>query len=180
MTKTKVIGIAGYSGSGKTTLISGLVKILNSFNIEAGTIKHTHHNLDIFPENHISDFLMNSGISEVMVANEEYFAINRLLGSKNASNVYEFINTRSSCDILLIEGFKHQPFPKIEIWNGSIQSVFLAAADPYIVAIAAKCIDHNKLPLGLNLKILDLDDHQAIAEFICCYSGLTIKEYEQV
>ena len=57
MTQMKVIGVAGYSGSGKTTLISGLVKILTCYNIKTGTIKHTHHSLDILPK--ISNSMLN-------------------------------------------------------------------------------------------------------------------------
>tara|TARA_Y100000814_G_scaffold292467_1_gene271141 strand:- start:925 stop:1452 length:528 start_codon:yes stop_codon:yes gene_type:complete len=175
MAQMKVIGVAGYSGSGKTTLISGLVKILTCYNIKTGTIKHTHHSLDILPKNHISDALMNSGANEVMVTNNNNFVINRSVEGHERKTISDYIYINSASDLFLVEGFKHQPFPKIEVWNGDSQPALLAAADPYIVAIAVKNKDHQKLPRNLCITTLDLDDHHAIAKFICYYFGLTIQ-----
>jgi len=172
ITSPSIIGIAGYSGSGKTTLIGGLIKTLSSYGYKVGTIKHTHHNLDILHANHPSNSFIYAGAKATLVTNKKCMAINKVIDGEVPQTPYDLLKEDKYCDIFLIEGFKHRPFPKIEIWRADKEAPILASADPYIIALAVKYSDHKKLPSWINTPILDLDDHYEISRFIINYFRL--------
>jgi len=171
--KPKIIGIVGYSGSGKTTLVTGLTKILSSNGLRVGTVKHTHHDLDILQQNSLAKDLSQSKIRELMVTNQTQFAIMRTEKAIGYNSPYCCDIDNTNCDIYLIEGFKHKAFPKIEVWRANTKSPILSAADPYILAIAAASNEHKKLYKSLSIPILDLNNHSIIAKFISEYFRLT-------
>ena len=71
----------------------------------------------------------------------------------------------SPCDLLLVEGHKHHPLPKLEIWRKDNGKSLLHPEDAHIVAIAADA------PLETKLPRFDLNDHKSIEDFILKYNG---------
>jgi molybdopterin-guanine dinucleotide biosynthesis protein B len=78
----------------------------------------------------------------------------------------EQIERVSPCDLLLVEGHKHHPLPKLEVWRKENGKPLLFPGDAHIVAIAADA------PLETTLPRLDLNDYGGIEEFIVTYNGL--------
>jgi molybdopterin-guanine dinucleotide biosynthesis protein MobB len=156
----RVFGLAGWSGSGKTTLLAALIPELVSRGITVSTIKHAHHKFDIDQPGKDSWVHRQAGASEVMVASSRRFALMRELRDAPEPSLNELVARMAPVDLLLIEGFKHEPHPKLEVHRPSVGKPFLYPDDPHIVAIA------SDVALAAPLPVLPLADVAAIADFI--------------
>ena len=163
----KTIGFAGYSGSGKTTLIEKLIPRFVQRGVRVSLIKHAHHSFDVDQSGKDSYRHRHAGATEVLVtSSRRWVLIHELRGAQEPS-FEEQVKHLAPCDLLIVEGFKFAPIPKIEVWRAATGEGLLHPNDPYIVAVASDA----KVATGLPL--LDLNDDAAIGGFILDHVGLT-------
>jgi molybdopterin-guanine dinucleotide biosynthesis adapter protein len=162
----KVIGIAGYSGSGKTTLIEKLIPLFVKEGLRVSLIKHAHHEFDLDQPGKDSWRHRHAGCSEVLVSSSRRWAMMHELRGAAEPTLTEQLKRFSPCDLVIVEGYKSEPIPKIEVHRRAASAPLLHPDDPHIVAIAT---DEK---LGSELPQFALDDAEAIARFVLHHLGL--------
>jgi len=162
----RVIGLAGWSGSGKTTLITKVIPVLVGRGLKVATIKHAHHAFDLDRPGKDSWLHREAGASEVVVASSRRWALVHELRDEPELSLADLLAKLSPADLVIIEGFKRHPHPKIEIYRPSLGKPALHPEDPFIVAVASD----EMLP-RLALPWLPLSDVGAIASFILGHEG---------
>ncbi|OJF93453.1 molybdopterin-guanine dinucleotide biosynthesis protein B [Pararhizobium antarcticum] len=168
MTGPKLFGIAGWKNSGKTGLCVRLVTELTRRGYRVSTIKHAHHDFDIDKVGADSFRHREAGAHEVTIVSGTRYAIMHELRGGPEPSFEEILARLAPCDLVLIEGYKREPIPKIEARRLEAKNREpLAPTDPYITAIAA---DHPVTDTGL--RVFDLDDTSAIADFVAQVTGL--------
>lgn len=171
MTKSrpKIFGIAGWKNSGKTGLAVRLVTEFTQRGYRISTIKHAHHDFDIDKVGADSFRHREAGAHEVTIVSGTRYAIMHELRGAPEPSFEEILARLAPCDLVLIEGYKREPIPKIEARRlEAAKREPLAPQDPHIVAIAT---DHPVEDAG-SLAVFDLDDTVAIADFIAAKVGL--------
>lgn len=162
MTSPKIFGISGWKNSGKTGLATRLVTELVARGYKVSTIKHAHHDFDIDKIGADSWRHREAGAHEVTIVSGTRYAIMHELRGAPEPTLEEVLARLAPCDIVLIEGYKREPVPKIEARRTEAANrTPLAPSDPHIRAIAA---DHDVT--DANIPVFDLDDTLAIADFI--------------
>ena len=156
----KVFGFAGWSGSGKTTLIEALIPRLNAHGLRVSLIKHAHHDFDVDQPGKDSYRHRHAGAKEVMVSSAVRWALMGELRGDPEPSLAELIGRMSPCDLLLVEGFKRDALPKLEIFRKANGKPRLHLDDPHIIAVAAD------VPLETHLPQFDLNDYDGISAFI--------------
>jgi len=159
-----VIGFCGYSGSGKTTLIEQLIGRLRLAGQRVSVVKHAHHAFDIDQEGKDSWRHRQAGAFEVVVASNRRLAKIREFPVAEEPTVEQLLAELVECDWALVEGFKHAPLPKLEVWRAATGKPALYPNDPFVIAIATDSA--ASLPAPTGLPVFDLDDVDAIAEFV--------------
>ncbi len=167
-TEPKIFGIAGWKNSGKTGLMVRLVSELVRRGHRVSTIKHAHHDFDIDKVGADSFRHREAGAHEVAIVSGTRFAIMHELRGGPEPTFAEILTRIDPCDLVLIEGYKREPIPKIEARRTlAANRQPLAPGDPHIIAIAADHpVENSSLP------VFDLDDTTAIADFIEVTTGL--------
>lgn len=168
MSTPKVFGIAGWKNSGKTGLAVRLVTELTARGFRVSTIKHAHHDFDIDKVGADSYRHRQAGAHEVALVSGTRYAIMHELRGAPEPTLDEVLARLAPCDIVLIEGYKREPVPKIEARRlDAANRVPLAPIDPHIAAIAADhAVNDTDLP------VFNLDDTLAIADFVMKKLGL--------
>ncbi|MBI5922315.1 MAG: molybdopterin-guanine dinucleotide biosynthesis protein B [Betaproteobacteria bacterium] len=162
----KVFGFAGFSGSGKTTLIERLIPLLVAQGIRVSLIKHAHHGFDLDQSGKDSHRLRSAGAKEVfLVSNQRWVLMHELRGDPEPT-LEEQLEHMSPCDLVLVEGFKYTPIPKIEIHRVANNKPLIYPEHPNVVALASDVAIESGLPW------FHLDDIQAIAAFIMKHQEL--------
>jgi molybdopterin-guanine dinucleotide biosynthesis adapter protein len=156
----KVFGFAGWSGSGKTTLIEQLIPRFVGRGLRVSLIKHAHHTFDVDQPGKDSWRHRHAGAGEVLVTSSRRWVLMHELRGAHEPSFDEQIARLSPCDLLLVEGFKHAPIPKLEVWRAETGEGLLHPNDPHIVAVASDTKIETRLPL------LDLNDVDGISRFI--------------
>ena len=157
----QVFGIAGWSGSGKTTLLKELIPTLTARGLSVSTMKHAHHSFDIDVPGKDSYEHRAAGAREVMISSANRWALMHELKGAAEPPLSELVAHLSPVDLLLVEGFKWEAHPKLEIHRPSVGKPLLQPDDPHIVAVASDvALD------GLNVPLLDISDIGGIADFI--------------
>jgi molybdopterin-guanine dinucleotide biosynthesis protein B len=164
--RMKVFGFAGYSGSGKTTLIEQLIPRFVGRGMRVSLIKHAHHTFDVDQPGKDSYRHRHAGASEVLVTSSRRWVLMHELRGGPEPSFEEQMKHLSPCDLLLVEGFKFAPIPKLEVWRAATGEPLLHPNDPHIVAVASDEKVETRLPL------LDLNDAGRIAEFVLTEVGL--------
>ena len=159
-----VIGFCGYSGSGKTTLIEQLIARLRLAGKRVSVVKHAHHEFDIDHEGKDSWRHRQAGAFEVVIASNRRLAKIREYAVVEEPTVEQLVAELVDCDWVLVEGFKHAPLAKIEVWRAATGKPAQYPHDPFVVAIATDIA--ASLPEPTGLPVLDLADVDAIARFI--------------
>lgn len=163
----RIFGLAGWSGSGKTTLMTALIPEFLARGLTVSTLKHAHHNFEIDQPGKDSYVHREAGAQEVVIASAHRFALIRELRGAPEPSLDALIARMSPVDLVLVEGWKTDPYPKIEVYRPSLGKPFLHPGDSYFVAVA------SDEPLkGLALPSLPLEDPQRIARFILDHSEL--------
>tara|TARA_B100000287_G_C20652052_1_gene787252 strand:- start:522 stop:1034 length:513 start_codon:yes stop_codon:yes gene_type:complete len=164
MKNNKIIGFAGYSGVGKTTILTEVIKILSAKGLKIAVIKHAHHNFDVDKPGKDSYELRKSGAKEVLVSSKNRWALiyeNYEEKESILSELIEKINP-DKVDIIIVEGFKNEKFPKIEIYRKGISKTKLHEHDNNIIGVATD----NPSSLSTKINVLNLNNPDQISEFI--------------
>jgi molybdopterin-guanine dinucleotide biosynthesis protein B len=156
----KTFGFAGWSGSGKTTLIEKLIPLLVKRGLRVSLIKHAHHTFDVDVPGKDSYRHRHAGASEVMVTSSRRWVLMHELRGSAEPSFDEQVKHLSPCDLLIVEGFKFAPIPKLEVWRQETGEGLLHPKDPHIVGVASDVKVDTRLPW------FDLNDPAAIADFI--------------
>lgn len=162
----KVLGFAAYSGNGKTTLIENLIPLLVARGIQVSVIKHAHHHFDVDQPGKDSHRHRHAGATEVLVGSAARWALMHELRGATEPTLPYLLERLSPCDLVLVEGYKNEPMPKIEVHRAAAGTPLLHAGDPCIIALATDA------PVVTSLPVFGLNDHAAIAAFILRYVGL--------
>jgi molybdopterin-guanine dinucleotide biosynthesis protein B len=161
MSTMRIIGLAGWSGSGKTTLIKKMIPCLIARGLKVSTLKHAHHGFDLDQPGKDSFFHRAAGATEVVVSSARRFAILHELRAEPEWDLPALVSKMSPVDLVLVEGYKRDPFPKLEIHRVANGKPLIHPDDPHVVAIAAD------VPLpDANVPVVDLDDIEAIADIL--------------
>lgn len=166
MQAMKVFGISGYSGSGKTTLIERLIPLFTGDGLRVSLIKHAHHSFDVDRPGKDSWRHRHAGCTEVMITSSQRWALMHELRDAPEPTLQDAIKRISPCDLLLIEGYKREPIPKLEVYRSTLGEPLLFPQDAHIVAIAGDERVECRLPQ------FGIDDIAAIAGFIRKHVGL--------
>jgi molybdopterin-guanine dinucleotide biosynthesis protein B len=162
----RIIGIAGYSGSGKTTLIEKLVPLLVGEGLRVSLVKHAHHEFDVDQPGKDSYRHRHAGCTEVLVSSSKRWALMHELRGAPEPALSDVLKQLSPCDLVLVEGYKAEAIPKIEVHRRSSTTPLLYPDDANIIAIA------TDEPLDTRLPQFALDDVEAVARFIVQHLGL--------
>jgi len=163
-----VFGITGWKNSGKTTLIEALIREFARRDIRVSAIKHAHHDFDIDIPGKDSYRHREAGAQQVLVASHQRWALMQELRGSDAPNLSELLALLAPCDLVLVEGFKHDRHPKIEVVRVLGPEGRIADNDDTIRAIATL----DPAFAGTHLS-LELDDIVGIADFICVQCGVS-------
>ena len=166
-----IFGLAGFSNSGKTTLALSLIKVFRKKGYSLGTIKHAHHNFDIDKPGKDSWKHREAGSQEIIVSSSKRIAHIIEHDNDQDTNLSELISLQKNKDIILVEGFKKEKIPKIEVWRENENREIISLYDKNIFAIATDNIDNKEL-IKLEKKILDLNKPKLIADYIINYFDL--------
>jgi molybdopterin-guanine dinucleotide biosynthesis adapter protein len=157
----RIIGVTGWSGAGKTTLILKLIPLLARQGMRVSTLKHAHHMFDVDTPGKDSHEHRMAGATEVLIASANRFALMHELRGAPEPPLETLLGRLSPVDLVLIEGFKRAPHPKIEVYRAGNGKPPLHPGDPTILAVASDVA----LP-RLDRPLLALDDAEAVAAFI--------------
>lgn len=158
-----VIGFAAFSGTGKTTLLKKLIALLRARQVNVGLIKQSHHDFDIDIPGKDSYELRKAGAIQTLITSPYRRVLIHEYTSPPVNDLAECLNSleTSTIDLVLVEGFKHASFNKIELQRVSLQKPLLYPEDRNIIAIATDRTDtQHPLP------VLDLNDAGEICSFI--------------
>lgn len=157
----RIIGLAGWSGSGKTTLITRLVPRLIGRDLRVSTLKHAHHGFDIDQPGKDSFMHRAAGATEVVVSSTKRFAILHELRDDPEWNLAALVGKMSPVDLVLVEGYKRDAFPKLEVHRAANGKPLIHPEDPHIIAIASDVA----LP-QVRVPVIGLDDIEGIADLV--------------
>lgn len=156
----KAFGIVGWSGSGKTTLIEALLPRLAATGLRVSVVKQSHHDVEIDRPGKDSWRHRQAGAQEVILASPQRWALMHELRGAAEPALDDLLTRLAPCDLVLVEGFKREPHPKLEVWRAALGKPWLHPDDPHVLAVAADAAP----PSGL--RRFDLDDPAAIGRFI--------------
>jgi molybdopterin-guanine dinucleotide biosynthesis protein B len=131
-----VLGIAGWSGAGKTTLLTRLIPALVQEGLRIATIKHAHHEFDVDTPGKDSWEHRQAGASEVLVSSARRWVLMHELRNDAEPMLDELLQRLSPCDLVLVEGFKHDRHPKLEVYRVAVGKPPLYPGDPQVLAVA--------------------------------------------
>lgn len=157
-----VLGLAAWSGAGKTTLLRGVLPILRERGVRCALVKHAHHSFDIDHPGKDSYELRKAGADQVLIASRKRWALmveHEHPQDPPLSELLGHLDARQA-DVVLIEGFRHESLPKIEVHRPALGKPLLHPDDPRIIAVACD------QPLNTSLPQLDLNNPVAVASFI--------------
>jgi molybdopterin-guanine dinucleotide biosynthesis protein B len=157
----RIIGLAGWSGSGKTTLITKAIPRLIARGQRVSTLKHAHHGFDLDQPGKDSFMHRAAGATEVAISSARRFAILHELREEPEWDLPALLERLTPVDLVLVEGFKRDAFPKLEIHRAANGKPLLQPEDRHIVAIASDtALPQAKVP------VIDLDDIERIVDLL--------------
>lgn len=160
----KVFGFAGYSGSGKTTLIEQVIPRIVMQGLSVSLIKHAHHGFDIDRPGKDSFRHREAGCTEVLLTSDSRWVLMHELRGAPEPDLFMQLKVLSPCDVVLVEGFKAEPLPKLEVHRPSQGRPLIFPENPHVVAIATDAMPSAPIPARLTR--LDVNDPDSVADFI--------------
>ena len=162
----KIFGFAGYSGSGKTTLIEQLIPLFIARGVSVSLVKHAHHTFDIDQPGKDSYRHRKAGCTEVLITSSRRWALIHELRGAPEPELAQQLKHLAPCDLVLVEGYKREHIPKLEVFRAEIGEPLIHPHDVNVVAIA------SDVRLETTLPQFDLNAPEPIAEFVLQHVGL--------
>ncbi len=161
----KLLGLTGWSGSGKTVLLTAMIPLLTARGLRVSTVKHAHHGFDLDQPGKDSWRHRQAGATEVLIGSARRWALLHELDGPEPS-LPELLARLSPVDLVLVEGFKANPHPKIEVFRPALGREPLHPGRADIVAVAADAA----LP-GCAQPVLPLNDPTAVVAWALQFLG---------
>ena len=155
----RIIGLAGWQGSGKTTLLAKVIPRLVARGRTVSTVKHAHDGFDIDQPGKDSHTHRMAGATEVLIGSARRFALMHELRGAPELPLRALLARLAPVDLVIVEGYKREPHPKIEVHRASVGKPLIYPNDSWIVAVASD----GPLP-GTELPVIALDDIETIAD----------------
>jgi molybdopterin-guanine dinucleotide biosynthesis protein MobB len=171
-----VIGFAAWSGTGKTTLLRRLIPWLTERGLRVAVIKATHHDFEIDRPGKDSHVLRQAGAVQTLLVSPRRTAFimeHAHPAESDLSRALAHLRVEHA-DLVLVEGFRHLPFPKIELHRAALGRQLLYPGDRSMIAIAtdAPLPEHPAIP------VLDLNDIAEVGEFVLGRVAMTASQDE--
>jgi molybdopterin-guanine dinucleotide biosynthesis protein B len=160
----RLIGLAGWSGAGKTTLLARLIPALNARGIGVSTIKHAHHAFDIDQPGKDSHTHRLAGARQVLVSSSQRWALMSELRGAPEPPLADLLARLDPVELVIVEGFKRDAHPKIEIFRAANGKPWLHPEDPAIRAIATDTPPPGGLPFA------GLDEVERVADLVLAHA----------
>jgi molybdopterin-guanine dinucleotide biosynthesis protein B len=157
----RLIGLAGWSGSGKTTLLAKLLPALIARGRTVSTLKHAHQGFDVDQPGKDSHTHRLAGAHEVLISSPRRWALMHELRGAAEPTLRELVAHLAPVDLVIVEGFKSQSHPKLEVHRSAVGKPLLYPNDPKILALAS-----DERPANVSLPFANLDDIEAIADLV--------------
>jgi molybdopterin-guanine dinucleotide biosynthesis protein B len=165
-----IFGVVGWKNSGKTTLMANLIRELTHRGLSVSVIKHAHAKFEIDHPGRDSFKMREAGARQVLLSSPRRFALMRELGDAPEMRFEELLPYASSCDLVQVEGYKREAYPKIEIRReGAVSREPLSANCPQVVAIVSDRPDNEQD----QLPVFHVDATGPIVDFIVATLGLS-------
>ena len=159
-----LLGISAWSGTGKTTLLERLLPALTARGLRIAVIKHAHHGFEVDQPGKDSHRLRMAGASPMLVASRDHLALMMETPHQEEANLATLIEMirPQQPDLVLVEGFKDWPLPKLELYREAVGKPLRVAEDPWVKAVA------STMPLTLppGLESLPLDDLDSLVDWV--------------
>lgn len=163
----KVLGITGWSGSGKTTLISGLIPILRQRGWSVSALKHAHHDVDLDTPGKDTWRYREAGAQQVILASARRWALLHEIGAAPQPELEQLLAQLQAVDLVLVEGWKRSPYPKLEVWRPAHSAPEPRFSDDcHIIAVASDAALDPAQYGRPALPVLPLNDMQCISDFV--------------
>ena len=163
--KTLVLGVAGWSGAGKTTLLKKLLPLLVARGLRVATIKHAHHDFDVDVPGKDSHEHRKAGAGQVLVSSAQRWVLMHELGDTPEPTLGELLRKLGPCDLVLVEGFKRERHPKLEVYRSALGKPPLYPDDPRICGVVTDVtLAATKLPT------IDLNDVPAVVDAVLAWA----------
>jgi molybdopterin-guanine dinucleotide biosynthesis protein B len=166
-----VLAVVGWSGSGKTTLLEFLVGQLAARGLRVNVVKHSHHDIELEPPHKDSARLRMAGAAEVMIASPYRYAILRELRGEPEPPLAEQLARLAPADLTLVEGYKWEPLPKLEVWRPALGRAPLYPDDPLVVAVASD----EAAPAGVERTWLNLNAPDEVLNWLIDWMAIRAK-----
>ena len=161
----RVYGVIGWKNSGKTSLMERLVSEITGRGFSVSTVKHVHHSVDLDQPGKDTFRHRAAGAREVVLASADRLAI--MVEHPGPEPELPAVLARMSpVDLILVEGYKRDAHPKVEVWREDTGHPLIQPGDPLVRAVATDAA------LDLPVPVLDLNDTKAVADFILREVGL--------
>lgn len=162
--RVPILGVAAYSGTGKTTLLRKILPQLRGHGLRVAMVKHAHHSFDTDVPGKDSYELRKAGATQMLVASRHRWALVSETGDGSEPRLDELLAhlDHDNLDLILVEGFKAEAFPKIELHRPSLGHPLLCTLDRSIIAIATDA----PLTIDPRIPVLDLNQPEQITDFI--------------
>jgi len=162
----RIYGVVGWKNAGKTGLMERLVTEITARGLSVSTVKHAHHSFDVDHPGKDSHRHRVAGATEVLLASRNRFALMHELRDVPEPPLERLLSRLSPVDLVLVEGYKRDPHPKVEAHRAETGNPLIAPGDPTVRAVA------SNVPLSLDRPVFDLNETRAIADFILREVGL--------
>ena len=160
----QVLAVVGWSGSGKTTLLEKLVARLAAAGLRVNIVKHSHHDIELEPPRKDSARLRLAGAAEVMIASPYRVAIMRELRGESEPSLAEHLLRLAPADLTLVEGYKWETLPKLEVYRPQVGKAPLYPDDDAIVGVVSDVPRPDDV--GAHVAWLDLNDPDGVIDWL--------------
>lgn len=165
----KVYGVTGWKNAGKTTLVERLVAEIGRRGFTVSTVKHTHHMVDLDRPGKDSHRHRAAGARQVILASAARWAVLTELRGAPEEPLVALLARLDPVDLVIVEGYKRDDHPKVEVWQAETGHELIAAEDPTVRLVASNDAPPTDRP------VIGLDDVPAIADFILADLGMALK-----
>ncbi len=170
MAAQPIFGIVGWKNSGKTTMTAGLVRALTARGLRVSTVKHAHVQFDVDHPGRDSFVHREAGACQVAISSPLRWAVMHELRGEPEPTLDEMVQRMDPCDIILVEGYKWDRHPKLEVRRtGARQTDPLDKKHLNVVAVATDGLTNND---DEGVPSFSLSEHERIASFIVAWFDL--------